>query len=519
MKPETHKTPDAKRAPGRLRNALLAGCVALGMGVAVVGQSYLLQSTPARAEEPVTATATPKTVLAPISFSNLVKHVRSAVVSIQAKSPSKTDISGFEDYRSFDGTPFERFFRDFMPRRGQRGHGYRSPRRYRASLGSGFFISDDGYVVTNYHVIKDASEVTVITDKGKKYTAKVVGRDAKTDLALIKVDDENKFPFVEFAKTDVEVGDWVVAVGNPFGLGGTVTAGIVSARGRDIGSGPYDDFLQIDASINKGNSGGPTFNLDGKVAGVNTAIYTPNGGSIGIGFAIPASIATDVIDSLKSSGSVTRGYLGVLIQPVTEDIADSIGLKEASGAMVMEVNDGTPAKSAGLKAGDTILKVGDKSVNGPKQLASRIAAYKPGSEVELTIWRDGADKTVTVKLGRLPDKVAAKLGRRDSEDPSSTMIRPDSLLGMELSKADEFDVEDHGVVISDVDPDSVAAEKGLRRGDVILRVAGDEVRSPRDVERAIEKARRDGRRTVLMRVKTRRATRFVGLPVMPKKDG
>ena len=503
MTPRSELSPARKGGIARFSRVLIVGGVVLGLSGALAGNAYLFQPTPAHAE-------TPKTLLAPISFSDIAKKVRPAVVSIRAKTPTRRNLAGREEFRGFNH-PFERFFREFNPRRDFGRRGFRERRRFRASQGSGFFISADGYVVTNNHVIDKATEVTVITDKGKKFDAKVIGRDPKTDLALLKVNAKTKFEFVEFATADIEVGDWVVAVGNPFGLGGTVTAGIVSARGRDIGSGPYDDFLQIDASINKGNSGGPTFSLAGKVVGVNTAIYSPNGGSIGIGFAIPASTAVDVIEDLKKSGSVTRGWLGVHIQPVSEDIADSIGLKEASGAMVMEVNGRSPAERAGLRSGDTILEVAGKRVSGPKQLAKRIAAHDPGSTVDLTIWRDGGVKTVSVKLGRLPSNLTAR--RAPDRERESDETRSDAVLGLYLAPADEFLSDENGVVIAEVMANSVAATKGLRRGDVILRVAGEEVNTPRQVERLIEEARRDGRRTILLRVKSNRRVRFVGLPV------
>ena len=274
--------------------------------------------------------------------------------------------------------------------------------------GSGFFISADGYAVTNNHVVDHASSVQVTTDDGTVYTAKVVGTDPKTDLALIKVDGKNDFPFVKFADQAPRVGDWVVAVGNPFGLGGTVTAGIVSARGRDIGAGPYDDYIQIDAPINKGNSGGPAFNVDGEVIGINSAIYSPSGGSVGIGFDIPADTAKLVIAQLEAHGHVTRGYLGVQVQPVTAGIADSLGMKKAEGAMVDQPQDGSPAAKAGIQAGDVITTLNGTPIKDARELARSVAMLAPDSAVKLEILRHGEMRTVTVTLAQMPNQQQAQ---------------------------------------------------------------------------------------------------------------
>ncbi len=286
-------------------------------------------------------------------------------------------------------------------------------RQFGQSQGSGFFISADGYIVTNNHVVQNGVEVQVTMDDGRTLDATVVGADPKTDLAVLKVKQEGTYPFVRFAQGNPRIGDWVVAVGNPFGLGGTVTAGIVSARGRDIGSGPYDDYLQIDAAVNRGNSGGPTFDLNGDVVGVNTAIYSPSGGNVGIAFAVPSEVAVSVVEQLKSGGSVSRGFIGVQIQPVTKDIADSLGLKEARGALVAEAQADGPAAAAGVKAGDTIVSVDGKAVDGPRQLSREIAAKKPGSTVAIGVVRDGKEQTLSLKLGTLPGErqARAEIGR------------------------------------------------------------------------------------------------------------
>jgi serine protease Do len=372
------------------------------------------------------------------------------------------------------------------------------------SLGSGFFISDDGFVVTNNHVIDKGQTMTVITDDGTEYTAKVVGKDDKTDLALLKVESDKKFTYVKFAEGDIRVGDWVVAVGNPFGLGGTVTAGIVSARGREIGAGPYDDFIQIDAAVNRGNSGGPTFNLNGEVIGVNTAIFSPSGGNVGIAFDIPASTAERIIGDIKDHGSVVRGWLGVQIQEVTKEIADSLKLADAKGALVSEPQDGSPAASAGLKSGDAITAVNGNSIKDPRELAQMIAGMAPGAKVKVTYWRDGVSHDVDVTLGKLPatDTVA-------STSAPSKDVKPSALedFGMALAPS----ADDSGVTIADVDPNGQAAERGLQPGDVILAVGDMAVKAPAEVEKQVADAKSGGLKAVLLRVKSGDNTRFVAL--------
>jgi serine protease Do len=309
------------------------------------------------------------------------------------------------------GTPFEFFFRQF----GQPGFDAK-PHLVQAQ-GSGFFISSDGYILTNNHVVDHARSVKVTTIDGKTYPAKVVGTDAQTDLAVLKVDGSGGFPFVTFAEAPPRIGDWVLAVGNPFGLGGTVTAGIVSAEGRDIGSGPYDDFLQIDAPVNKGNSGGPTFNLQGQVVGINTAIYSPSGGSVGIAFDIPAETAKLVTAQLEAKGSVTRGWIGVTVQPLTAEIADSLHLEQVRGALVDDVQGGGPAASAGLKAGDVILSLDGTAIADSRELARKIAVETPGKSVSLQVWRDGKEQTLGVAIAKLPSEPATQAARSDHGQP------------------------------------------------------------------------------------------------------
>jgi serine protease Do len=359
-------------------------------------------------------------------------------------------------------------------------------------------------------VVDHAKSVQVTADDGTIYTAKVVGTDAKTDLALIKVDGKKDFSYVKFADQTPRIGDWVVAVGNPFGLGGTVTAGIVSARGRDIGAGPYDDYIQIDAPINKGNSGGPAFDMNGNVIGVNTAIFSPSGGSVGIGFDIPAATAKLVVNQLKDKGYITRGWLGVQVQPVTADIADSLGLKQARGAMVDNPQADSPAAKAGIEAGDVITAVNGTDVKDSRDLARTISTSAPGTSVKLDVLHKGTSKTMTLTLGEMPnDRQANAGGEHQSKETAGT-----PRLGLSLAPASEVDgAGDKGVVVTSVDPDGPAAEHGVKTGDVILNVGGKSVASVGDVRSALSDANSNGKHSVLLQVKTADATRFVAVPL------
>ena len=441
-------------------------------------------------------------------FSTLVEQVMPAVVSVEVKfdetAAAAEDGDGNGGMPNLDQLPpqFRDFFEQFRNQKPDRN----APHRFGRAMGSGFVISADGYIVTNNHVVKDASEVKVHFQNNEDYDAKVIGTDPKTDLALLKIKSDKSFPYVSFTHTDAKVGDWVMAVGNPFGLGGTVTAGIVSARGRDIGSGPYDDYLQIDASINKGNSGGPTFNLVGEVVGVNTAIFSPSGGSVGIGFAIPASIVEDVVDSLKNNGAVTRGWLGVQIQPVTEDLADSLGLNKAEGAIVADLTEDSPAQKAGLKQGDTILKVDGKAIADAKDLSRLIAKVKPGSTVALDIMRGGKSQTVNVKIGTMPGE-APKMASTGEDQKGLSL----SDLGIKIAPAEDG----AGVRITDLDPNSQAADRGLAAGDIILEVAGKPVTNPQEVNDALKLSK--GKK-VLMLVRRGDNQRFLTLPRDQKSD-
>jgi serine protease Do len=459
-------------------------------------------------------------VAQPVGFADIVEHVKPSVISVKVnineKVASKDDNNNNEDSPFQPGSPMERFFRRFggpdgLPpgmRGGPRGHGAVT------GQGSGFFISADGFAVTNNHVVDGADKVEVTTDDGKTFKAKVIGTDARTDLALIKVEGGSDFPFTKLSDAKPRIGDWVLAVGNPFGLGGTVTAGIVSASGRDIGNGPYDDFIQIDAPVNKGNSGGPAFNTEGEVIGVNTAIYSPSGGSVGIAFSIPAATVKSVIAQLKDKGSVSRGWIGVQIQPVTADIADSLGLKKAEGALVAEPQANGPAAKAGIESGDVITAVNGETVKDARELARTIGGLAPGNAVKLNVLHKGEDKVVNLTLGQLPNTVEAKADTDNDDKGSATRGTDVPKLGMTVAPANSVaGAGKDGVVVTQVDPKSAAAERGFKEGDVILEVAGKMVANATDVRDAINAARSDNKNSVLMRVKSGGQSRFVAVPL------
>jgi serine protease Do len=487
------------------RIALLASVAGIGVAVLLAGpggQPASGLAAPALAAE---ATQVP-------GFADLVAKVKPAVISVRVTAETsalttKPDRGRDNVFPTQPGSPLDKFLRQFgfqdMPNDLPRGT------QRTAAEGSGFFISADGYAVTNNHVVANAKTVQVTTDDGRTLPAKVVGADEKTDLALIKVEGRD-FSYVKFADHEPRIGDWVIAVGNPFGLGGTVTAGIVSARGRDIGSGVYDDFIQIDAPVNKGNSGGPSFDLDGNVIGVNTAIFSPSGGSVGIGFDIPADTAKTVVAQLKDHGQVTRGWMGVRIQAVTADIADSLGMKKAEGAIVDEPQAGSPAAKAGIMAGDVITAVDGIEIEDSRGLARKIASMAPGTSVKLAITHNGSQKTVSLTLGQLPDERQAQAGSGARGMSESGTPR----LGLTLAPASETGgAGDQGVAITAVDPNGPAAEHGVQTGDVILDVAGRAVSNPADVRKELADLRKAGKRTVLMRMKSGDMTKFVALPL------
>jgi serine protease Do len=492
--------------------ALMASVVA-GLGVAVygfgpsMGPHSVFFSTPAHAEA---------NSAKPAGFADIVERVKPTVISVKVninEKVAKDDNSG-DDSPFPPGSPMERFFRRFgapdgmPPGMRPRGHGPVT------GQGSGFFISADGFAVTNNHVVDGADKVEVTADDGKTYTAKVIGTDQRTDLALIKVEGAANFQFAKLADSKPRIGDWVLAVGNPFGLGGTVTAGIVSAMGRDIGNGPYDDFIQIDAPVNKGNSGGPAFNTDGEVLGVNTAIYSPSGGSVGIAFSIPASTVKSVVAQLKDKGSVSRGWIGVQIQPVTPEIADSLGLKKAEGALVAEPQANGPAAKAGIESGDVITAVNGENVRDARELARTIGGIAPGTAVKLNVLHKGQDKVVNLTLGTLPNTLEAKADKDSDDKGSATRGTDVPKLGLTVAPASSVaGAGKEGVVITEVDPKSAAAERGFKEGDVILEVAGKTVASANDVRDAISAAKSDNKNVVLMRVKSGGQSRFVAVPL------
>jgi serine protease Do len=461
------------------------------------------------------ALAQPAERSGPPGFAAIVRSVKPAVISVRVKlnEMNSKDLSSEDNEREenrlpfFRRPPFDRFFRQFgLPNFPDDG----AQPRFTLAQGSGFFVSADGYAVTNSHVVSDTQSIEIQTDDQKIYKAKVVGTDPKTDVALLKVDGRSDLPYVTFADSVPEVGDWVLAVGNPYGLGGTVTAGIVSAHGRDIGASPYDDFIQIDAPVNKGNSGGPAFDESGKVVGVTTAIFSPSGGSVGIGFAIPADTVKSVVAQLKENGVVTRGWIGVQVQPVTEDIAKSLGLHKAEGALVAEPQPDGPAAKAGIKPGDIIRSVNGEEVKDSRDLAKKVARIKPGQAVTLGVFRDGSEKTVTLAVAKMPDRTAAE--NKPSEEPHHGA----ATFGLRLAPAAAVAGEGaRGVVVTDINPEGPAAERGVRAGDVILDVAGKAVDNPSEVRDAVGEARSAGKQAVLMRIKSGDMARYVAMPLAP----
>jgi len=450
----------------------------------------------------------------PGSFADLVAAVKPAVVNISTSGQAKMGQFQVPKFQFPDGSPFEEFFRHFFqgpngqpidPQRGQQ-----LPKTQ--ALGSGFIVSPSGYVVTNNHVIDNADEITVILDDGTKLIAKIEGRDSKTDLALLKVEADKPLPYVEFGDSDrSRVGDWVIAIGNPFGLGGTTTTGIISARGRDIQSGPLDDFIQVDAPINRGNSGGPLFDTKGNVIGVNTAIFSPNGGSVGIGFAIPADMAKPVIDQLREHGKVSHGWLGVQIQVVSTEIADSLKLEKDAGALVAQVVKDSPASTAGLEIGDVILEFDGKEIAKMRELPRVVAATKADKEVDVVVWRDGERKTLQVKVGSGPEaKAVADSGNVQTPDEKAKLGLTLSPLTADTRRNYRIDKDVEGVVVTEVKPNGPGAQKGIRVGDVIKRVGRTEVATLQEAIDALEKSNSS---VILLLVSSRGNDRFITFKV------
>jgi len=486
MKPSSDK---------KFRNVLLASAMVLGTTGFAASQSGILSVTPSYAE------AVKLDTPAVFSFGDVVEAVSPAVVSVRVEQTITPASLEGEMQLDRNGQEFmERFFnRQRGDRRNfRRGYGNRKAN----SQGSGFFVSEDGYVVTNNHVIEGGSKFTIVMSDGKTHEADLIGADPRTDLAVLKVQTGKKFTYVDFGKKRPRTGDWVVAVGNPFGLGGTVTAGIVSAHGRDIGSSRYDDYIQIDAAVNKGNSGGPAFNLSGEVIGVNTAIFSPSGGNVGIAFAIPAALASDVVSDIIEKGSVTRGWLGVQIQPVTPEITEALGLDLEAGAIVTSPQEGSPAAIAGIMSGDIITGIDEKEIKSPKELARIIAGYEPQSSISLKVWRDGKLHNIDLTLGKLQEEQFV-VPTRHNDGNKRNMKR----LGLKLQETQD------GLAVLDVRPGSAAAEKGIRPDDIIASVNGEDITSFRALRGGLKAARDAGRESALLEVHRRDQVLFVPVPI------
>ncbi len=468
---------------------------------------------------------------APDSFADLAAKLLPAVVNVSSTQTITAQNGGPDvgpEVPMFPpGSPFEQFFKDFLNRnhRGGQGDDQPEPEQRLQSLGSGFIIDPSGLIVTNNHVIDGADRITVTLQDNTTLKATVVGRDESGDIALLKVQPDKPLPAVQFGNSDnARVGDWVLAIGNPFGLGGTVTAGIVSARGRNIHQGPYDDFIQTDAPINRGNSGGPLFDMDGQVVGMNTAIYSPSGGSIGIGFSIPSNMVKNVVAQLREYGHPRRGWLGVRIQEVTPDIAESLGLKETTGAMVAGVNKGGPAEKANIRNGDIILKFNNQDVKDMHALPLIVADSAVGDSVPVVVWRNGKQVTLTARLDEKPDDVQDATA---TEKPKVDETKPTDIsgLGMKLAPItpdlkDKFQLsaKQKGVVITEVSPNGTAADRGLKPGDVVVEVQQAEVSTPADVQKRIDAVRNENRKSVLLLIQRQDGLQWVPLSLTGEKD-
>ena len=487
------------KTPSRLKRTIVA--VLLATTVLSGGGGYLAARA-AGNDAPITVApaAQPMAMPAQPSFADLVEKVKPAVVNISTTEK----VEARQRQQQIQPGSLEDFFRQFMEQQGQRRRG---PQH---ALGSGFLIDPSGYIVTNNHVVEDAAKIVVTLDDGSEHPAVVKGRDPKTDVALLKIESKSPLPYVAFGDSDTaRIGDWVIAVGNPFGLGGSVSAGILSARGRNLNNGPYDNFLQIDAPINPGNSGGPIFDAAGRVIGISTAIYSPSGGSVGIGFGVPSNLAQAIVAQLKDGGRVERGWLGVSMQPMTEGLAKAVGRKSADGVLVAEVVPDAPAAKAGLKQGDVVTTLNGHTIRDPRDLATQVAGLKAGDTAKLGVWRDGREKTVSVIIGSQPSDQAAALDDAANQDGrvglSLAPLTPDlrNRLGLETGAK--------GAVVAEVASDSKAEESGVQPGDIIVGVAGKPVASPSQAVDAIKAAQREKREAVTLLVMRNGATYYLAL--------
>jgi serine protease Do len=470
----------------------------------------LSAAIPSRAE-------TPETPFSEV-FAQLAARLVGVVVNISTtQAIAVPGTKGTPEAQLAPGSPLDEFFRDFFSEKGAPGAPNPSAPRA-ASLGSGFIVDPSGIIVTNNHVIANAEQITVTLSDDTTLQAEVIGRDAVTDLAVLKVEPKVPLPAAIWGdSTKTRVGDWVLAIGNPFGLGGTVTSGIISATARDIHSGPYDDFLQTDASINRGNSGGPMFNLGGEVIGINTAIFSPSGGSIGIGFAVPSALARPIIEQLRATGKVERGWIGARIQPVTDEIAESVGLDKGRGAMIAAIDPASPAALAKLQPGDVILSYDGKPIDRSRQLPRLVAGTPPETSVKLTVWRDGKEHEVELKIAALnPNRAPAPAPEPEKPKPPPSI----DALGLKLVKLTQelrkqYSVPDaaKGVVISEVSQNSPGATQGLRPGDLVVALGHDPVAGLEELQQKIAAAKKNGHKNVLVRVEREGNTRFIALPL------
>jgi serine protease Do len=478
---------------------------------AVLLTVLLIAVTPSRAEGPET----------PFSevFAQLAAKLVGVVVNVSTTQATPAPAAkGTPDAQlPPPGAPLDEFFRDFFGEKGTPGGGANPPSPRAASLGSGFIVDPSGLIVTNNHVIANAEQITVTLSDDTTLQAEVIGRDAATDLALLKVEPKAPLPAATWGDSNkTKVGDWVIAIGNPFGLGGTVTSGIISATARDIHSSPYDDFLQTDASINRGNSGGPMFNLAGEVIGINTAIFSPSGGSIGIGFAIPSAFARPIIEQLRATGKVERGWIGARIQPVTDDIAEAIGLDKGRGAMIAAIDPASPAAQAKLQPGDVILAYDGKPIDRSRQLPRLVADTPPEKPVKLTMWRDGKEHEVELKVAALnPNRPAAPPPDPEKPKPPPSV----EALGLKLTKLTpelrkQFSLPEaaKGVVITEIPQNSPAAAQGLRPGDLVVALGHERIGAVEELQQKLAAAKKNGHKNVLVRVEREGNTRFVALP-------